>query len=386
MTAPLATGSGLERLMLCDGPAYLPHVESTSDDADRGRAIHAFLETASASGRDVALDLSPEELRPALEALDLSRLPVDPARYAAEVAFALDPFTGAARELGRGIGRRYEVTDTEIAGTADVTALLDADGVFIADWKAGWSRRTPARENPQLRFYALAAARAYGRSEATVQIVRIMEDGATWTDEARFDAFDLDSFATDLRALAERVQALRSGTAKPRVAEGPQCKWCPAFNACPAKTALLRAAALAAPDPAELTPDVAREAYRRLKLYKEAVARAEEILREYARNTPIPLDGGVQYGVRVDKTKSLDGAVAASVLRDLLGDAAAEAITVEVTQAGIKRALAKWLKAHPEANETQKAALERVLGEVQRRGGLKVVEAPKLVEFSPKAA
>lgn len=384
MASPLATGSGLERLLACDGPAYLQRVESTSDDADRGRAIHAFLESASASGRDAALSLSPESLRPALEALDLSRLPVDPARYAAEVAFAFDVTTGAARELGRGIGRRYSVEGTEIAGTADVIALLDEDGVFVADFKSGWSKRTPARENAQLKSYALSAARAYGRSRAVVQIIRIMEDGATWTDTAELDAFDLDAFEFQLHTLGKRILALRAGEIEPRIAEGDHCKWCPAFNSCPAKQALLRAAALVPPDPAELTPEVARAAYERLKLYEAAVSRAKDVLREYARNTPIPLGDGLLYGVRLDKTKSLDGKVAEGVLRDLLGDAAAEAISVEVTQAGIKRALAVWLKTH--TGETQKAALERVLSEVKRRGGLKEVEAPKLVEFVPKEA
>jgi hypothetical protein len=377
MTSPLATGSGLDRLIACDGPAFLPRIDSTSDDADRGRAIHSFLETASASGRDVALGLSPESLRPALEALDLSRLPVDGNRYAAEVAFAYDVRSGKARELGRGIGRRYECAATEIGGTADVVALLEDDAVFVADWKSGWSRRAPAKENTQLRFYALAAARAYGRSRAVVQIIRIMEDGATWTDEAAFDAFDLDAFALELTGLADRIDAVRAGMVEPRLAEGPQCKWCPSFNACPAKVALLRAGALAPPEPAELTPTIAAEAYRRLRIYEAAVAKAKEILREYARTTPIPLEDGQVYGVRLDKTKSLDGVVAATVLREWFGEAATAGVTIEVTQAGIKRAL--------KAAGNRGIKLEDVLAEIQKRGGLKTVEAPKLVEFKPAA-
>lgn len=380
---PLATGSGLERLLACDGPAYLRHIESTSDDADRGRAIHAFLESASASGRDVALGLSPESLRPALEALDLTKLPVDPARFAAEVAFALDVKTGEARELGRGIGRRYEVTGTEVAGTADVIALLEDDGVFVADFKSGWSKRAPARENAQLRFYALAAARAYGRSRAVVQIIRIMEDGATWTDEAELDAFDLDAFDFEIRTLGQRILRLRDGAEEARIAEGAHCKWCPSFSVCPAKQALLRSAALAAPAPEELTPEVASKAYERIRLFRAALDKAEEILRDYARAHPIPLADGFVYGVRQDSTKTLDGHVAMLALREAIGPWADTAIDVKVSQAGVERAAKLWV----EQNGGSVAAKKReLLDLIASRGGVKVVTAPKLVAHRPKEA
>lgn len=373
MTTPIATGSGLERLMACDGPAYLQHVESTSDDAERGRTIHAFLETASTEGRDAALALLPDDLRPALEALDLSKLPVDPKRYAAEVAFAYDPLTSTARELGRGLGRHYDVAETEIPGTADVTALLDDDGVFVADFKAGWSKRTPAKENPQLLFYALCSCRAYGRSRAVVQIIRVMEDGTTWTDEASLDAFDLDLFASRLLDLYSHAMEVRNQIASPRLAEGSQCRWCPCYATCPAKVTLL-----AKPFGADqITPEIAASAYERLRLYKAAVEKAEAILKDYARTHPIPLEGGEVYGVRIDRTRSLDGKVAEKALRDLLGDAADAAISVEVTQAGIKRALAKA--------ETD-LTLDAVLEEIRKRGGLTEKTAPKLVAHKPKEA
>jgi hypothetical protein len=379
MLRPILTGSGLERVALCPASVVLPRVEATSDDAERGKTIHAFLEGVNREGREKALEAVPEELRAACEALDTSKLPTDPARYAAEVAFAYDTVTGKARELGRGIGRRYECASTEIAGTADVTALLDDDGVFVADFKSGWSRRTAARESMQLRFYALAAARAYGRTRAVVQVIRVFDDGETWTDEAALDAFDLDSFALDLGALASSVEGDRKLFAEgvePEMVEGPQCRWCPAFSRCPAKCALVASAAGAEVGP--LTPDVAARAYDRLKLYKAAIERAEGILKDYARATPIALSDGTVYGVRLDSTKALDGKVAAAALRDLLGDAAGEAITVEVTQAGIKRAL--------KAAGRPAKELDSILETIKARGGLRVVQAPKLVAHKPKEA
>lgn len=384
MREPIFTGSGLERIRTCLGAAVLPHTGSVSDDASKWSAVHAFLEAVNAKGRDAALAEAPDDVRPICEALDTIKLPTDPTKYAAEVAFSLNVVTGEARELGRGIGRRYEVGGDEAAGTCDVVALLDDDAVMVVDWKGGWSKRTAAKDNLQGRFYCLAAARAYGRSRAVFQIIRILEDGTTWTDEAKFDAFDLDSFALDLSVLATEIveaRALYAQGVEPSMVEGAHCRWCPAYARCPAKVALLRATAddlqgLAVPG--SITPEVAARAYERLRLYKQAVDRAEEILKDYARANPIPLSDGQVYGVRIDNTKALDGKVAASALRDLLGDAANEAITVEVTQAGIKRAL--------KAAGRPAKDLESILAAIKERGGLRVVQAPKLVAHKPREA
>ncbi len=386
MTSPLMTGSGIERHAICPGSAVLPGAGTVSDDAARGTAIHAFLEAVNTKGREAALAAVPDDLRPVCEALDVAKLPTDPLRFAAEVAFAYDTVTGKARELGRGIGRRYDCAPTEVAGTTDVIALLDDDGVFVSDFKSGWSRRTAARDSLHLRFYSLAAARAYGRSRAVVQVIRVFDDGETWTDEASLDAFDLDSFALDLAALAsgiERDRKLYAEGVEPDLVEGSHCKWCPAYARCPAKDRLLTAAgnidATTLPD--LITPEVAAKAYERLAIYKAAVARAEEILKDYARANPIPLADGFVYGVRQDQTKKLDGHVAMLALREALGPWAESAIDVSVTQAGVERAA----KLYVEQNGGTIAAKKReLLDMIAERGGVKVVTAPKLVAHRAK--
>ncbi len=375
MGRPMMTGSGIERHALCPASTVLPRVETISDDAARGTRVHAFLEAVNTKGRDAALTNVENDLRPVCEALDVAKLPID-SRFAAEVAFAYDTVTGKARELGRGIGRRYDCHATEIAGTADVVSLLDADGVFIADWKSGWSRRTAAKDSLQLRFYALAAARAYGRTRAIVQMIRVFDDGATWKDEASFDAFDLDSFALDLAALASGVEVERGlyvEGVEPDMVEGAHCTWCPAFSRCPAKVALLMA-----PPYIEITPEGAATAYEKFRLYKQALDRAAEILKDYARANPIPLPDGTVYGPRYDSTKRLDGRVAASVLREFFGDSAEAGIDVEVTQASIKRAI--------DAAGNRSVTLKDVLDAIQKRGGLKITQAPKMVAHRPRAA
>jgi len=370
---PLLTGSGLERVKVCPGSAILPGTETVSDYASRGRSIHSFLEAVNRKGRDAALEEAPEEIRPLCEALDLRLMPTDPGRFASEVAFAYDPETGEAREIGRNLERRYDVREGEIAGTADVVAMLDADGVYVADFKSGWSRKTAARDSWQLRFYALAAARAYGRSRAVVQVIRIFEDGETWTDEAALDAFALDEFAMDVGALAAELDAMRALYAdgvEPPLVEGDHCRWCPAFARCPAKTALVMA-----PPSVEITPEGAALAYQRIRLYKQALEKAEAILKDYARAHPIPLPDGTVYGPRYDSTRQINGAVAAGVLRELLGPGAEVGIEVGVTQASIKRALAA-------AGSGVKVG--DVLAAIEARGGLRIVKAPKMIAHTPK--
>lgn len=375
MARPITTGSGLERVAVCPGSAVLPQTGATSDDAERGRVIHRFLEIAG-KDRAAALAEVPDDLRPACEALDLAKLPTNPRLYAAEVAFAYHTVTGKARELGRGIGRKYDCATTEIAGTADVIALLEPDAVFVADFKTGWSRRPRAAQSLQLRFYALAAARAYGRTHAVVQMIRVFDDGEVYTDEATLDAFDLDSFALDLGTLASEIEGARQLYAEgvePEMVEGAHCRWCPAFPRCPAKAALI-----ASPPSLEITPEGAAKAYERLRLYRQALDKAEEILKDYARATPIPLPDGTVYGPRYDSTKRLDGKVAAKVLREWFGDAAEAGIEIEVTQASIKRALA--------VAGNRGLGLKDVIAEVEKRGGLKIVQAPKMIAHKPKEA
>ena len=131
---------------------------------------------------------------------------------------------------------------------------------------------------------------------------------------------------------------------------------------------------------APLTAETAARAYERIRLYKAAIERAEAILKEYARTNPIQLEDGRVYGVRIDATRQIDGRVGETVLRDMLGPAATEAITVEVTQAGIKRAL-KTAAFHPNGLQI---TVEDVLAEIARRGGLKTIHAPKLVAHMPR--
>ena len=86
----------------------------------------------------------PSEHRELCEALPLDEI----GDYAPEVAYALDLRTGRAREIGRGINRAYgELSDDEIAGTADAVKLLSPTTVYVGDFKSGWGWVPRARDN-----------------------------------------------------------------------------------------------------------------------------------------------------------------------------------------------------------------------------------------------
>src|SRR5215471_4720463 len=196
------TASNLWRAFLCLGSAILPKAEATSEAAERGIAIHKYLLDCNRVGQDLAIANVPEKYRPACGLIDLTRLPVDPTKYAAEVALAFDARTGKARELHRKGDRYYsQATATEICGTADVVALVDDEVVKVIDYKSGYKTLPAPEANWQFRFLGLAAARAYDRTHALVEMIRIGSDGFPYPIRGELDLWALAETAEELREL-----------------------------------------------------------------------------------------------------------------------------------------------------------------------------------------
>jgi hypothetical protein len=335
VTRPLFTGSSAERAIKCAASEALPHVHSTSEDAARGHAIHAFLAAANASNAEQAIETVPVEYRPACDAIDVDRIPqLDGAGYAAEVAFAYDVELGTARELGRGLDRAYgELGPDEVPLTVDSFGLgRDGEGVFIGDYKSGVQRVTPARRNPQLLLGALAATRAYGRTRADVAIVYVAD--APWFDHAAIDEWTLDAFAVELRKAAKAVRAARQLVAaglQPDVVEGDHCRYCRAFDSCSAKVALARAIgaepqSFRAGVSVSLNPTHAAHAYMMWKRAHEVVKRAGEALYAYAsEHGGIDLGDGMAFGPVRSQREYVDGAKTRETLRALHGPEVADA-------------------------------------------------------------
>jgi hypothetical protein len=370
------TASQLGRVKRCPASAVLPHLDIVSDAAMRGTAVHAFLENIPRIGRDTALEAVPEPWRPLCDAIDIDALPTD---LAAEVTFAYDPRTSSSRELGRNLDRDYSgATDDEIVGTADVLGLSPSS-VFVADWKTGWGDVEPAATNDQVKFLALAAARAYHRGHAIVEIIRIRDNGAAWRDRAEFDIFELDTVAFDLRVL---VGATTVDT--PRVSPGPWCQYCPAFAACPAKTALLvrladgtEAQSLELMLP--LTQEMASVAYQRLQHAKQLLKRVESALYEFASREPIPIGDGRWFGrVTEDGNEQLDGDVVWTVLSERYGTQIADhAVQRTATKSRVREVIRSQLTEPRTLSKTERAVLQ----EVRARGGASRPTRTSITEY-----
>lgn len=385
MPRNLPTASALERAFRCIGSAVLPRVGSTSEYAERGIQIHAFLEAVNKIGRDAALAaIEDEDMRAICAEIDLAALPVDPACYRAEVTFAFDVSTGVGRVLGESLGRDYSAaTALEIVGTADVVGLLGDDRACVLDYKTGRSELPEPSVNRQLRFLALAAARAYGRNGAVVELVRLREDGSAWRQRAELDAFDLAEIAEELRRLA--YQILAAGDVPP-LSIGAHCRGCHSVSFCPAQTGLLRAL-VAEPEAsfegmvAQLTPTQAPKAYEQYKALEALVDRLGDNLKTYARENPIALPDGRVYEEVTEPRKSLVGAAVWHVLRERFGDEAAwNAVKLTATQAAIK----DLAGAAAVKRGDKKALEEELMGELARRGGIKVHEIKKFTAHRAK--
>lgn len=347
----LLSASSLQRVDACPASAVLPRATHDSPASDKGNDIHAHLKRLA---QGVPVNDSLQQVPEARRSI-CAELP-DPGRGIAEVAFAYDIETGAARELGRDIERQYgKLAPTEIPGSVDIMRMA-GDVIEIDDYKTGHTEVPPARENLQLHTLALMACRTYGATKARVALVHIRDDGSTYRDSHDLDAFDLEDIAERLSRLWTRVQIAKKAVAQgkqPDTREGAHCQFCPAKTACPAKVGWLMR--LAVPEgiaqkfDSLLTGTDAAKAYAIVKHADEVLSDLRAKLYAWARENPIDLPDGKVFGLTTQEREYVEGAVAWRVLREQHGEAVADA-ACELS--------------------TSKAAIERALKEIAPRGSL----------------
>ncbi len=321
------TASRLELARRCLGSVVLPQVRGPSTDAqDAGTGRHAFLERAAAVGREQALAEIPADApwRSTCEALDLAELPAG--RY--ELAFAWDPATDTARELGVSLVRDYQgARDGEITGTADLVCLPTADRPrwLVVDFK-GREAVEPAAVNLQLGFYALCVARAQGLDELDVAIAYLGEEGTIRWDYATLGVFDLAGVAAECAMLAARVALALETQRAPTLRTGAHCGRCPALVTCPAQVTLALAVLREVTETpgvdalAQLSDHDAGAALVRLETAAALIGLQVAALRERAKLRGLPLPDGSQL-VPVESTRRelvLDKAL--PVLRSRFGE------------------------------------------------------------------
>lgn len=343
------TASSLSRALHCDGSIVLPRAENFSEWAEAGADEHEELADFASLPPAIAKHI--------------------PLRARSEVKLAFNVETGRGRVIGYGADRVYgELGPNEIAGSADVLGEADEDAIVICDFKTGYADVEPAATNPQLAFYALAAARALGKERA---IVRVLYTKFNHCDEAQLDALDLADFAAQLRGLHQRAKRLRASGETPATREGAWCKHCASKHVCPSKTGLLVQIAekgLAVIGDATMTTERAAGAYEQIVRVEQLIKDARKRLETYVdENGPINLGGGRMYGRYVrNGNERLDGATAVRAIAEVVGESVAiefETIAVErkTSKAAIERA-AKQLA-------TTKGTAGKVIKRIRELGG-----------------
>lgn len=372
------SGSLLDRTARCPASAALPQVFDAGPSAarDRGTAIHRFLDRAGEVGREAALDEVDEQWRAICERVDLASLPISLSR---EVAVAYNWHADTARLLQPVEPRLYEIDPAiEIPLTLDVVGLGDRV-VYVGDYKGPYAWLPDPEQSMQLGIGALAIARIHKADAARVEYIRIRDDGTPRRFDSELDVFGLEAAAERVHrtmVVVGQARELLDAGGVPNVTEGPWCAHCPARHHCPAKTALIRAAA-AQPAPISLreplTPETAGHVFTQLQRWKEAFAMVEGALYAYAKTTPIPLgveeDGSeVWFG---DFTRpgneEIDGAIAHSVLAERYGgEDANRVVTMEVT----KKAINELVRARKPLDASLKSEQEAVFTKIKDRGGV----------------
>jgi hypothetical protein len=388
------TGSQLDRIKRCEASAALPQVINASDDEhsdrDRGTAVHRFLERSSQVGRDVALAEVDEKWRGHCADIELLKL-AQQMQLSHEVAVAYNWVTDTARILQPITPRAYDIDPTcEVATTIDVCGVGDRI-VYVGDYKGPHAWLPEPEQSYQLGLGALAMARLHGCTRARVEYIRIRDDGSVRKFNADLDVFGLEDAAEKIAKLMGHVPRLRvlvEGGHVPDVVEGRWCRYCPAKQHCPAKTALIRHV-MTDPQPVPymlpLTPETAQRAYKLLRPAKDALAQIEAALYAYAKTTPIPLgteeDGSLRFfgELRRPGNEELDGAIVHQVITQIYGGEVANKV-VEMT--ATKKAITDAVRAALPTGEKITHAVEKVFEEVRERGGSKRAETVSTIEFS----
>lgn len=373
------TGSGLWRASRCIASAVLPRATSSSKWTERGTAIHEFLLNVNRLGRDAALEaIADETLRAACALIRTELLPVDPGKYAPEVALAYDVVTGRARELHRKGDRDYSMcTSTEIPATLDVVALVGDRAVLVADYKSGWKYLEPPELNWQFRFGGLVAARAFStpdsiRDHAYVTLIRIGADGEPYATKGELDMFELAEVAEETRELHADAMRAAAADVDPPITIGSHCDGCDSISFCGSTALIRRDPQQPATTAEQLTPEMALDAHEWLEGQEAALKAARKVLDTYAKWNPFRLRDGRIYGPVEKSRERLEGTKVWQYLNERYGaETAWKVAELTVTKAALGE-LCRELAENDPARKLKKTTLNRaILDDLREIGAVK---------------
>lgn len=367
---PMITSSALEKGRVCPGSFTLPRFASSNEFAEEGEERHAEDETAINAGN--------------IPEVYAKRWPGYVFR--SEVAYAYDLATEQARELGVGIQRdyaRFDLSSFEVPGTLDIEAVSpDGRHLVVVDRK-GYDAQAPAGQHTQVRFNALMAARVRKPERITVAI----NHEITGLDIAELTEFDLDETAYETRQIvvdvARTIEAAKQGKHdEVRFQTGRQCRWCDSFWACDKQKELQALVVAKADAKAELVAfDNDDDANRMIDLLEKLTLftkKLREAVKARAKTRPIPRGNGRLYGLQPKEgNRKLDAKVVHAFLTERYGAEIADAaVELATTQTAIKRALA-----FADGVASVDKAMEQILDELDKRGGVKRDTKPELMEY-----
>lgn len=402
------SGSQLQSGETCPASMVLERIgEEGGEAAELGTGIHSFIETVvgllfgphHAPGIDLdgaraaALALIAEPLRERCEALDLEALELRPDSLH-EVGFSLD--TDADVVTYHGPGQAHGTIERKpgvISGVFDrVTDRPELDRVDVDDWKTGFLP-VPVKGNLQLILGAVCAARHFGRSGARVRIVKLPEDGMPRAEVAGLDTFDLGLGLLRLQGLVaagrEQVRNLRAGEPL-RYTQGKDCRYCKSFNFC---LPSMRAIKVMATEPLNIDAEItalissgtdedAAAAFLAFERWDSLAKRIRLALMMRARNRPILLPDGTEYGEREYRKTKLDGErVYAEIAAAHGAEVAALAVSKKATKKGIRASAKLIVEGKKKAGEKAKiGATETGLHEMLTAKGATVTEIRRKID------
>jgi hypothetical protein len=392
----LETGSGRKLLRVCPGAGALPWVGHTGS-SEVGSAIHDVINVRVEQGWDASVEALPaiaakhgldhvEEGVFRARALGFTWMPPEGSLSEVPLSLAKGPngLVGVRVKGGQG---KYDLPEgcAPFAATIDVmwaepepfrfvcpvcATEYDRPGfhmgcddaplvptvpwgsrLVVGDLKAGKEVHVePVEQNAQIGMGAVLAAH-YVQWEGEIEVVPallyvrrgpgVLDRGQPW-DAARV-ARELKALASEVRAIQRQQDLIADGQPLDGLVVGEHCGYCPAFEACPAKTASV--AAMVGEERALMAPGEIPEAkivhaVSMLQVLDRLGRNIRDAAKAHVGRTgkPLPLAPSKGWGPHPTKEKVFHAATVFPVLADVLGeDGAWQALGV--TAASIKRVL-----------------------------------------------